>query len=352
MRERLLAKNAKVQVNVPVGSIRHYYPTKGDSETKEASIVRLRAIDHSRYGFPIYDEREDSVMISSALARIRNAEKNVRHLLDKEEVAKAKDEAKIHWPEYFGLNASVWFSYDERNNECLILRDPEENEPESLLTCTPLIKDAFSSFSLLPRGINWHWQVLDHNEEKRISRFLLITVTNEKSPIVVFHREIKDDKCIFTDYIIAMERRVIQRTGTIESEKWLEGGPNPDPVAEEKVEAVTEDKTETEVETTEEESVPTEDESAVTELEINHDLATIGEILKNEPPVLQTKAFRGLQLRNGEPGQLVKAGYNSPDELFEAIDEEGYEAMVQKTGVSKSKLRKAYEIIAKRRAKK
>lgn len=229
---QLLARNAKIQLDAGIETLHHFRPRRGE-EGNEAAIIRLSAIIGSYYAAKVFDEREDSVLISRGLAGIRTAEKAAKDYMDHQKVDEAIREAKKAWPEYLELNASISLAYEttkKRRHPVLVLRDPEEVEPDGLLTAIVFDKDIFSSFGTREAYGSWARTVLDYDSKENVNHFLLLTVTSNESPIVVFYREIKEGRLVATDYLLANERRIIRRTAQIETEEWLEGEPLPDTV--------------------------------------------------------------------------------------------------------------------------
>lgn len=231
---KVLVRNAKVQLEVEVDDLHHFRPRRGE-DGNECAIIQLSPTEKGPYFAKIYDEREDSVIISRGMANIRTAEKVARTLLDKDKVKKAKDEAHDSWPEFLALNASVYLDYEETNSgrkqPVLILRDPEGSEEDGLLTAIAFDKGPNSSFAIRDSRDSWLRMVLDRNKEERDSHFLLVTVTSKESPIVVFHRSIDENYLVATDYILGNTRRIVRRQATIIKEIWLEGEPSPEVIA-------------------------------------------------------------------------------------------------------------------------
>lgn len=227
----ILARNARVQLNVPTETLSYFRPRRGDVGN-EAAIIRLTAVEGSQYFAKIIDEREDSAYIARGLANIRLVEKAAQSLLDQTKVKAAKAEASEAWPEFLGLNASILLAFEEttkgRSHPVLVLRDPEEVEEDGFLSTITFDKDQFSSFTVRESNGSWIRSVVAREEEENINHFLLITVTDRQSPIVIFHREIKDGLLTATDILLADERRIIRRVAKVEQEVWLEGGPNDD----------------------------------------------------------------------------------------------------------------------------
>lgn len=299
---QVLAENAKVQLgDVPVETLFHFRPRKGEPG-HEATIIRLVAKTGSPYALKIIDEREDSVFISRTWANIRTAEITAKKLLDQKKVETAKKEASDLWPEYFGYNASVCLGYDQ-GRQVLVLRDAEDVEIDGLLKATPLVKDTFSSFTVRQSGKSWMRDVLHLDSETKTSYFLLVTITSKQSPIVVFHREIKDGIATMTDYLLADERRIVQRTARVEEEVWIEGEPNSNPT-----------------------------EIIVEENKVDQDTASY-----------DTDLLDQLGLKNGEREKLANSGL-SIAELIEMIKLDNGKTAKQRTGIPVGKLREAAKL--------
>jgi len=222
----VLARNARVQLEVPAETLSYFRPRRGETGN-EAAIIRLMAMTSSPYFAKIIDEREDSAFIAHGLANIRTAEKAAKSLLDQAKVDAAKTEANEVWPEFLGLNASVLLAFEKTakgQRPVLVFRDPEEVEEDGFLSAIAFDKDQFSSFAVRESNDSWIRNVVDR--EKDVNHFLLVTVTSRQSPIVIFHREIKDGLLTATDILLSDERRIIRRIARVEEEVWLEGEPN------------------------------------------------------------------------------------------------------------------------------
>lgn len=232
MSAKQVLANAKIQLEVKIEDVSHFRPRKGERDA-ECAIIRLSPTGHGPFFAKIFDEREDSVFISRGMANIRTAEKAAKTLLDQKKVEQAKAEAHESWPDYFGLNASVYLDFEEavpgHRIPILVLRDPDESKTAGLLTTVLFDKDHSSSFAVRQSRDSWLRMVLARDkEEENTNHFLLLTVTSKESPIAIFHRLIDGKKLVATDYLLTDERRIIRREATITKEEWLEGEPLPE----------------------------------------------------------------------------------------------------------------------------
>lgn len=232
---RQIARNVKVVLEVPVETVRHFRPQRGKTDP-ECAVILLSTSGEGPYFAKIYDERENSTLISRGMANIKTAEKAAKSLLDQDKVKQAKDEAREGWPEYFGLNASIFLDYEEastsgRKVPVLILRDPEESEEEGLLTAVKFDKCPGDVFAIRNLNDSWIRMVLNRDKGDGTSHFLILTVTSERSPVNIFHRTIDGANLIATDYILTDKRRIVRREAKITKEKWLEGEPLPEVIA-------------------------------------------------------------------------------------------------------------------------
>lgn len=320
----MLAKNATIQLGeVPIKNVSHFRPRKGEDGCA-AAIIRLRAREGSPYAVMVFDEREDSVNIASAMANILNLERNGADLLDKEAVRKARQEAHDYWPRYLGFNASVHLGYDNNRRPVLVLRDPEDVEVDGLLKTTPLTKEVFSSFTVRQSGKSWMREVMHFDEENKVNYFLLVTLTNEKNKIVVFHREIRDGVATMTDYIIDNERRVVQRIADVREEVWLEGEPN------QKVAIESENKPEEIVET------PPTDLDINLEKPAGKKRSAKKKVEPVDPDDVGT--LEAVGLKNGDLEKLANAGITSTDVLLEKVEADKGVSLAKETGIAKSRL--------------
>ena len=331
--ERVLAKNVKVELKVPVEDVWHFRPRRGEDGRECATIELSPTSKGGPYTARIYDEREDSVFISRGMANIRTAEKAAKSLLNQEKVGKAKTEAHTNWDEYFALNASVHLDYEEaspgRKQPVLVLRDPEESEEEGLLTTITFDKGPGASFSIRNPGDGWCRIVIARGKkDEQINHFLLLTVTSKESPINIFHRIIDHEKLVATDYILTDRRRIVRREATITKEEWLEGEPVPEAVA-----------------SFEEEVPEPSDEQSTLKPEEPSKPPKKKRESKEEPSTDEDSLTSVLGLKDKEIEKLEKAGIKTREDFLEKAGEKGKNlgSLATATGISKSRLTKAYD---------
>src|SRR3990167_6776297 len=124
---QLLARNVVVKLKTDVVNLGYFRPQRGQGG-HQGAVIRLYPCEDAPHFLKIFDQRPDSVEIARGWSNLVAAEKKVKHVLDQEKVEVAKAEAREGWPEYFGLNASVYLDHEEaasgRHYPVIILREP------------------------------------------------------------------------------------------------------------------------------------------------------------------------------------------------------------------------------------
>jgi len=228
--EKVLATNAVVDMEYPLGNLQFYRPRRGDPG-EVAAMMFLQPLPRSRNAVPIMDEREIPVTIADAITAIRGMERREasRKVMDKKLADQAKREAQEAWPIALNANAkviAVYESYEQHGRERrqllrIILREPEDKPIDG--TFRMFTYDGGSDATLDIRNTRGAWYKIVMERQRGRKHFALAMITSRDVPLMFSVRDIRGKKLTHLDFSVGDEIAMREIKADVTSDKWVKG---------------------------------------------------------------------------------------------------------------------------------